>query len=110
MLFTLGIRKRSVCTGWIASDSNKSVKYYRRDITIPEYEDKIVFPEYLIEPSKIKSFLKNAYKKFMTSAFLILFSGLEAILLYYKKQNGLETTIKNSDFKKLKKKFSETCY
>jgi len=128
MLMSFGIRKRTLCTGWIADNKNKFIKYLRRDIVIPEYIDENLLPNYLIEPNELKDFLLHSYQIFRTSDnqdilrraifpiptddkistesyYLILFSCLESLLLYYKKAKDLESILAEEDFKIIKTYF-----
>ncbi len=130
MLMSFGIRKRTVCTGWIANNKSKFIKFIKRDIVIPPYKDENLLPNYLIEPNELKNFLIHSYRKYQSidnkdilqraispipidekvgtePTYLILFSCLESILLYYKKINNLETIINEDDFKIIKISFED---
>jgi len=121
MLMSFAIRKRTVCTGWIANNNRKHMKFIRRDIVIPKYNDENLLPGYLVEPSELANFLQKSFPKLQNfdnvdiierainplpsnietsteSYFLILFSCLESVLLFHKKNKNLETIITESDF------------
>lgn len=125
MLMSFGIRKRVVHTGWVATNQKKSILKMKRNIVVPEYKGENLFPNYLIEPNELNNFISSSYKIFRelnhqdiirraifplpTEAksytepqFLILFSCLESILLYHKKNKQFENIIEEEEFQSIR--------
>lgn len=121
MLMSFAIRKRTVCTGWIAESSSKYIIYIKRNIVIPSYKDENLLPNYLVEPNDLKIFLDHTFSKLYNlkhkeiikraifpvpsanetgtePSILLLFSCLESILLYHKKNKNYETIIDEDSF------------
>jgi len=125
MLMSFGIRKRVVHTGWVVNNNKKFILKLKRDIIVPEYKGENLLPNYLIEPNELNNFIRSSYKIFRElnhqdiirraifpllteakisteSQFLILFSCLESILSYHKKNKQFENIIEEEDFKSIR--------
>ena len=127
LLLSFAIRKRCVCTGYFANNGHKLERFYRRDIYIPEQKSDHDLYKYLVEPAELRNFITYAYNYFKTlpnkdilrraifpicddsnieteSYFLILFSCLESLLLYFKKDKTLDPIINAKVFSERKGK------
>ena len=133
MLLSFAIRKRCVCTGYLADSGHKLEQFYRRDIYIPEQKSDHDLYKYLVEPAELRNFITYAYNYFKTfsnkdilrraifpicndsnieteSYFLILFSCLESLLLYFKKNERLETIVDAKVFSERKRKIESAIH
>jgi hypothetical protein len=109
---SLATRHRCVCVGWDASDTVGVSEFYRGDISFPPNVDED-FNSYLVDRSQCALFIRTVYDAFtqdefqhllryaihsvlpreqltMEARFVSLFSGIETLLLAFRRRHGLE--------------------
>ncbi|MFL0809354.1 MAG: hypothetical protein K6L76_02965 [Agarilytica sp.] len=118
-------RRRICCLGWEACDNDHASEYYRGEFAFPKERDKESTIQGVIERTYASEFITQAYKVFseseskvtMRSAlyaavpvsesvlelkFLRLFSGIESLVLGFRKQNQSEFILNGEDWKKFR--------
>ncbi len=131
LISSFAARQRSVCIGWEVFDSIGNTRFYRGDISIPEFDTKHSVDDGLIKPSYYDDFLEIPYQKFVNepyvdllrdsirgvlphkgltaeARFTGLFSALETLVLLFRRQHNLEFIFSQKDeadqWKKVKEK------
>jgi len=67
MIASFAARQLCACVGWSAYQPPKHVKFYRRNIVIPQREKRHSFQDGLVESKDFKDFMDTAYKRFVGS-------------------------------------------
>jgi hypothetical protein len=119
LISSFALRHRCACIGFdIVNTDGYILDFYRRKLSIPE--DKTEEYDELVDVAEIKEFLKTSYKKFIElernnfvrqainyaipregrtveSEFITLYSALETLVLYFRKQNNFEFVFSESE-------------
>lgn len=126
LLASLGSRTRTVCFGWTATDRESYTQYFRRDISIPEGKPEPSVRDGLVSLADYEEFLAETYKVFcgldnkgpmrgaigalvpimehtIEGNFLSLFTGLEEIVLDYRRRENLEHVLSDLEWLRLRK-------
>ncbi len=126
LLASLGSRTRTACIGWEANDGEHISKFFRRDISVPTGFALGSFDHGLIPLAEFQEYLQTVYRSFnqlknkrpvrmaiysivpgkprnLEDDYRSLFSGLEELLLEYRKERGLEVVLNQEDWLKLQK-------
>lgn len=117
-LASLAARQSCVCLGYDAVSEEGLTEYYRRDVTIPLIKE--AGGRELIEQVDIEEFLNVAYHKFtelgrnelvrkainftipkegqiFEGAFMSLYSALETLVLYFRREHNLEMVFSDDE-------------
>lgn len=123
LIASLAIRERTVCMGWDAYDNKRISNYFRGNYTFPKNSIEEDRGNWLIEEKHFESFMTKCYTQFLnyknketmrsaiipivpfnTStvevAFLNMFSGLESLILEFRKQENLEFILEGDEWLK----------
>jgi hypothetical protein len=121
LIASLGSRTRTACVGWQAADGRSVTKYFRRDIWIPNGFSLPSFNHGLVSLADFGEFLHVGYSSFgaledpqpvrqaiyavipgrsrtLEEDFLSLFSGLEELILDFRRRANLEWVLSSSDW------------
>ncbi len=120
MIVSFAERHRCICLGWDFINSESHTKYYRRNLAIPDARKKPSSFEALIDILDFDEFIKQAYGRFIEleprdlirqaiqyaiyredktieNSFLTLYSAIETLLLYFRRNQQLETVFVSDD-------------
>jgi hypothetical protein len=126
MLASFGARQYCACLGWELVQPTKSTKYFRRDVVIPTANVRQSMHDGLIDMVEYESFLKTAYQSFVAiqqkdlirqairrairrqggtleSNYLLLYSALETLVFFYRGNDGCDSLLGESDWRKFRK-------
>lgn len=126
LIASFAARKRTVCLGWTATDKNSHATYYRGNYTFPESRDDGSLYDGLVDNQDFEEFIKNCYPIFLNynnklalrnalfsavpfepltieTSFLHMFSGLETLILDFKRRENLEFVLPEDKWLDLKK-------
>lgn len=135
MLVSFAERHRCVCLGWDFINSEGRTKFYRRNLVIPDVKKKPSRLNALIDIQDFEEFIKQAYSKFikieqedlirkaiqhsiyredetLESRFLVLYSALETLVLYFRRIQQLEAVFTPAEwnhFQEELKKWLKKC-
>lgn len=115
LIVSFAARQRCICVGWEMNNSDKVIRYYRRDVVIPLIKKDHSFNHTLVDPSNFNEFIATAYPRFLEFApkdflrqvlwkvtaetnrieerILTLFSALETMVLWFRQTFRLETIL-----------------
>ena len=125
MLTSFAARQRCVCLGWQQEYTSKFVKKYRRNISIPEENNKHNFNNTLIDVSDFENFIAVVSESFglasrkdllrqaiyrligrkgnVETKFLSLYSGLETLVLMHCDSEETDQIVLHTEWEKIKK-------
>ncbi len=121
MLVSFASRHRCACVGWDVWNKDEMVTYYRRDITIPQDSTRELPSWSLIDVRNFSDFIIKSYDSFCKASdrfllrkaifcvipseerltenrYLSLFSGVESLILLFRRQFNLELALPGDDF------------
>ena len=131
LVASLGSRTLTGCLGWQATDNICITTYYRGKFTFPTGATEFSFDQGLVWLKDFKKFLTQCYNAFVShpnknalrgairslvpgrtqvfeESFLALFSGLERLILDYRRRENLEFALPMHRWSKLKKKLRDS--
>lgn len=127
LVASFAARERTVCLGWTATDRNSYATFYRGNYTFPEKIGDLGVGDRLVDPGCFERFMMICHASFarfenklairhalysaipsaetpVETSFLQLFSGLEALVLDFRRREGLEFSLsQDDDWPELKK-------
>jgi hypothetical protein len=116
LLASFSARQRTVCLGCETWSSSRRIRFFRREITVPQPKKDHTIDDALIDIQDFENFSLVAYENFVKTGekellrqalfntlasgtfegtFLRLYSSLEGLLLIYRKLNSMEYVIKS---------------
>ena len=127
LLASLASRTRTACVGWKVGAGNTITKCYRRDIVVPTGYSLPSFNQGLVSRADFPEFLRVSHATFKTlkgkqavrraiyavvpsrdrkleEGYLSLFSGLEELVLEYRRRVNLEYVVPPKEWPELQKK------
>ncbi len=116
LIASFASRTRTACLGFDAVSLNVNSSYYRGDLTFPNGESEFNFNDGLVAKQDFEEFMNHCYSTFskypnkkvlqraiwalvpgepktLEENFLLLFAGIETLLLEYRRQENLEFVI-----------------
>jgi hypothetical protein len=113
LIASFAAAQRTACLGWTATDKNSYATFYRGNYTFPEPDDNFNLEDGIIDIQKFQEFMETCYPAFLRyenklairnalnaavpskprsleNSFLSMFSGLETLILDFKRRNCLE--------------------
>ncbi|MGZ5191810.1 MAG: hypothetical protein ACXWCZ_12425 [Flavisolibacter sp.] len=125
LIASFAIRERTACLGWTATDKNSYSKFYRGNYTFPEVNVDSM-DDGIIDVQHFKRFIETCYPAFLRfenklairnalssatpftlrileTSFLRTFSGLETLILDFRRRENREFSLPNDDWRNLKK-------
>lgn len=131
LLTSFATRHTTKCLGWNASDHKCHTSFFRGNYAFPKQDLEQNEINNLISTGDFKEFIEFAYKKFecnnhiehlrsainavtmqdnqtIETRFLHIFSGLESLILIFRRENNLEYALDITQWKILKKHIKES--
>lgn len=123
LIASFASRQKTACLGWTASDEKSHVTFYRCDITLPKNNEKHNIDDGIIDIKNYEIFVSTCYTSFLVFenklalrnaiyaifpsqtvelSFLHLFSGLESLILDFRRREDCEYILSKEDFSKLR--------
>lgn len=126
LIASFGSRYRTACLGWHSGDQNSYTKFYRGNYSFPKFSEDQDIDSGLVAPEDFEDFVHICYSEFLKfenklalrdainsllplqsntleTSFLKLFSGLEALVLNFRRSNDLEFVLQQNEWSSLKK-------
>ena len=131
LIAALVARERTACLGWTSTDKNSNATYYRGNYTFPESKDDSSLDEGVIDIQSFERFMEKCYPVFLRfknklalrnalysavpssphtleTSFLHMFTGLETLILDFRRRENLEFVLPEEKWGGLRK-YLQSC-
>jgi len=125
LIASFAARKRTSCLGWTATDNNSHSTFYRGNHTFPKGSDDVDIEDGVLDIQSFKEFMEVSYSSFLRyenklalrnalyttvpassqaieTSFLSYFSGLETLILDFRRQENIEFILQEDEWKDLR--------
>jgi len=126
LIASFAARERTACLGWAATDKNSHSTFYRGNYTFPEGNDDSSMDDGVIDIQYFEKFIQRCYPSFLRfenklairnalysavpstpqtleTSFLRTFSGLETLILDFRRRGNLEFALPEDEWLSLRK-------
>ena len=131
LIASFATRERTACLGWSATDNNSHATFYRGNFTFPEGNNDNNIDDGVIDFKYFGKFMQDCYSTFLKfenklairsaiysivpssnrtveASFLRIFSGLETLILDFRRKGALEFILSEKEWQALRK-YLQTC-
>ncbi len=125
LIASFAARQRTVCSGWTASDNSAYTTFYRGNYIFPENDNEKRFNDGVIDIQLFEKFMNTCYPIFLQfenklslrnalysispvtphtieASFLRMFSGLETLILDFRRRENIEFVLSKKDWSALR--------
>lgn len=129
LVASFAARRRTACLGWTANDACTHATFYRGNYVFPESDSEQDLNDGVIDISEFKNFMEASYpvfldyenklalrsalysvvpstKDILELSFLHMFTGLETLILDFRRREGFEYVLSDNDWNAFREQLS----